>query len=131
MGGHSLGGAMAARYTYNNYSKLSGLILLASYPADNNDLSDKDIKVLSIYGGNDGITSLKKIDNSRDNLPDDTEYIEIKGGNHSQFGWYGFQDGDKKASISREKQQALIIDAIRKFLSDMTTGEDLGEDVEN
>ncbi len=119
IGGHSLGGAMAARYTYNNYSKLSGLILLASYPADNNDLSDKDIKVLSIYGGNDGITSLKKIDNSRDNLPDDTEYIEIKGGNHSQFGWYGFQDGDDEAGISREKQQSIIVDAIKQFLTDI------------
>ena len=32
IGGHSLGGAMAARYAYNNSKKLSGLILLASYP---------------------------------------------------------------------------------------------------
>jgi len=116
IGGHSLGGAMAARYTYNNPQKLSGLILLASYPAQNNDLSDMDIRVLSIYGSSDGITSQEKINNSKENLPDDTEWVEIKGGNHSQFGWYGFQDGDDEAQISREKQQSIIVDAITNFL---------------
>ena len=116
IGGHSLGGAMAARYAYNNYQKLSGLILLASYPAQNNDLSDMDIRVLSIYGSSDGITSQEKINNSKENLPDDTEWVEIKGGNHSQFGWYSFQDGDDEAQISRGKQQSIIVDAITNFL---------------
>jgi len=119
IGGHSLGGAMAARYAYNNSQKLSGLILLASYPPQNNDLSNMDIKVLSIYGSNDGITSLEKINNSKNNLPDDIEWIEIKGGNHSQFGWYGFQDGDDGAEISRETQQSIIVDSIRNFLSQL------------
>ena len=117
IGGHSLGGAMAARYAYHNIQKLSGLILLASYPAQNNDLSDKEINVLSIYSSNDGITSLDKINDSRDNLPDDTGWVEINGGNHSQFGWYGFQRGDNKAQISREKQQSIIVNSIKKFMS--------------
>ena len=90
--------------------------MLASYPAQNNDLSDMDIRVLSIYGSSDGITSQEKINNSKENLPDDTEWVEIKGGNHSQFGWYGFQDGDDEAQISREKQQSIIVDAITNFL---------------
>ena len=116
IGGHSLGGAMAARFAYNNYQKLTGLILLASYPAQNNDLSNKDLQVLSIYGDKDGITSLIKINDSKDYLPEDTQWVEIKGGNHSQFGWYGFQDGDNEAQISRKEQQALVVDAVRNFL---------------
>ncbi|MFW5980364.1 MAG: alpha/beta hydrolase [Halanaerobiales bacterium] len=94
-------------------------------------MTQKPIQVLSIYGGNDGITSLKKIDNSRDNLPDDTEYIEIKRVTTLSLAGMAFKMGIKKARISREKKQALIIDTVRKFLSDMTTGEDLEEDVEN
>jgi len=60
---------------------------------------------------------MEKINNSKDKLPDDTDWVEIKGGNHSQFGWYGFQDGDNEAEISREKQQSMIVDSINKFLS--------------
>ncbi len=116
MGGHSLGGAMAARYTYNNINKISGLILLASYPAENNDLSNKRVKVLSIYGDKDGITSMTKINESKEFLSQNTQWVKIEGGNHSQFGWYGFQSGDKQASISREKQQSVILNSIREFL---------------
>ena len=41
---------------------------------------------------------------SKENLPSDAKFIEIKGGNHSQFGDYGLQNGDEKASITEEKQ---------------------------
>ena len=34
LGGHSLGGAMAASYAAKNPAKLSGLILMAAYPAE-------------------------------------------------------------------------------------------------
>ena len=117
IGGHSLGGAMASRYTYYNTNKVSGLVLMASYPSENNDLSNKKIRTLSIYGTKDGITDIKKIKKSKEILPKNTTWIKIKGGNHSQFGWYGFQDGDKKASISRRKQQNIIVNDIINFLS--------------
>jgi len=116
IGGHSLGGAMASRYTANNLDKISGLILLASYLSQSDDLSDKDINVLSIYGNKDEIVSIDDINKSKEYLPDNTEYVEIDGGNHSQFGWYGFQDGDGKADISREKQQSLVLDYITDFI---------------
>ena len=37
-----------------------------------------------------------------------TEQI-IKGGNHSQFGSYGLQEGDGKASISAGEQRAQTV----------------------
>ncbi|WP_372862772.1 alpha/beta hydrolase, partial [Pseudoalteromonas sp.] len=37
IGGHSLGGAMAAEYAKNNVGHLDGLIMYASYPANNED----------------------------------------------------------------------------------------------
>ena len=40
IGGHSLGGAMAARYVQSEPDLFAGLILLASYPAESNNLSE-------------------------------------------------------------------------------------------
>jgi fermentation-respiration switch protein FrsA (DUF1100 family) len=105
IGGHSLGGSMAAQYTYDNPNKIKGLLLLASYPASSLDLSKQSISVLTIHGTNDGLVSSEQIDGSLKQLPSDTVRVEIVGGNHAQFGWYGEQSGDNPSSISREQQQ--------------------------
>ena len=74
----------------------------------NTDLSDKDIAVVSIYGDVDGVLDMEEYEASKSNLPADmTEHV-IKGGNHSQFGSYGLQEGDNKASITPEDIQAGI-----------------------
>lgn len=109
IGGHSLGGSMAARLVYKHSKQFDGLILWASYPAENNDLSDSSLPILSIYGELDGLATPEKIDQSQKLLPINTQWVKIEGGNHSQFGWYGFQQGDKEAEISRERQQEIII----------------------
>jgi pimeloyl-ACP methyl ester carboxylesterase len=49
VGGHSLGGAMAAEYVRANPEQVSGLVLWASYPGGNNDLSAADLPILSVY----------------------------------------------------------------------------------
>jgi len=38
-----------------------------------------------------------------------TQWVAIDGGDHAQFGWYGPQDGDQPATISREAQQAQVL----------------------
>ncbi len=110
---------MAVRYTKNNISIVSSLILLASYPAESDDLSNSNIDVLSIYATKDGFATTDKINKFSDLLPEDTIWKEIQGGNHSQFGYYGFQTGDNKADISREEQQIPIVTAIIEFLSNI------------
>jgi dienelactone hydrolase len=116
IGGHSLGGSMAALYADKHRDQINGLALLASYPASSNDLSDSTIKVTSIYGTQDGLATKDKIDASRGLLPADTTWISIEGGNHAQFGWYGDQPGDNPATISRQEQQAQIIQATLDLL---------------
>ena len=37
-------------------------------------------------------------------MPKNTEFIKIEGGNHSQFGDYGLQKGDNKATITKKEQ---------------------------
>jgi dienelactone hydrolase len=117
IGGHSLGGAMAARYAARNRDQVEGLILLASYPAGSDDLSQSDLVAISIYATQDGLTTLEDIENARMLLPPDALFFEIPGGNHAQFGDYGPQPGDREASIPVEEQQAMIIQAIVRVMA--------------
>ncbi len=116
IGGHSLGGAMAASFAFNNLEDINGLVLLASYPTDSNDLSGADINVLSIFGSEDGLVSAEEINHSNSLLPKNAIFIEIPGGNHAQMGWYGDQAGDGIALISRAEQQSVVQEALLKFL---------------
>ena len=108
IGGHSLGGVMAAKYAA--ISDFDGLFLLAAY--SNTDLSDKDIPVVSIYGDADSVLNMQDYSANKKNLPPDTVEYVIKGGNHSQFGSYGLQEGDGAAGISADEQRAQAVDTI-------------------
>jgi pimeloyl-ACP methyl ester carboxylesterase len=116
VGGHSLGGAMSARFAYQNPEAVQGLALWAAYPASTDDLSGYSLAVTSIYGTRDGLATEDKIAASRPLLPLDTTWVAIEGGNHTQFGWYGAQSGDNTATISREEQQRQIVAATLALL---------------
>lgn len=100
IGGHSLGGVMASKFASEN-SKIKGLALYASYPSGD-ELKDSDIEVVSIYGTEDGVADLEKVKDAT--LSKNSAFFEIKGGNHAQFGSYGEQEGDNKATISSKEQ---------------------------
>jgi pimeloyl-ACP methyl ester carboxylesterase len=119
IGGHSLGGAMAARFAYRQSSAVHGLVLWASYPAASDDLSARELAVVSIYGTRDGLATGEKIAASRPLLPAETCWVAIVGGNHAQFGWYGPQSADNPATISREAQQQEVIAATLALLTDL------------
>ena len=119
IGGHSLGGAMAANYAVNHLEQVQGLVLWAAYPASNDDLSSSDLRVVSIFGSLDGLATGKKIEASRPLLPADTTWVSIGGGNHAQFGWYGSQAGDNPAAISRPDQQAQVLAATLELLESL------------
>jgi pimeloyl-ACP methyl ester carboxylesterase len=118
VGGHSLGGAMAANYLYTHSDAAGGLVLWASYPASNNNLSDSGLKVLSVYGTLD-MSGMQPYDESRARLPADTTWVMIEGGNHAQFGDYGIQPGDNVATISAANQQAQAVTATVEFLDSL------------
>lgn len=111
--GHSLGGAMAATYVARHKNKFKGLVLLAAYSTD--DLKHSGVKVLSIYGSNDGVLNKEKYEKYKSNLPNNFEEKIIAGGNHCNFGSYGFQSGDNAASITAEKQKQDTADFIGDF----------------
>lgn len=115
IGGHSLGGAMAATYAAKHASvanggSIDGLILLGSYSTA--DLTSSGLKVLTVYGTCDGVLNRGRYDECRSNLPDDAVEVVIDGGCHSYFGDYGMQDGDGQPTITRGEQQTQTADAI-------------------
>lgn len=119
IGGHSLGGVMAARYVKDHPKEFDGLVFWASYPAGSWDLSDRDLPVMSIYGTLDGLAGVDDVTASKPNLPPDTRWVELEGGNHAQFGDYGPQRGDLPAAITAERQQQQVVDATVALLMDM------------
>jgi len=114
VGGHSLGGVMAARYASRNLDQVQGVAFLASYPADN--LSGTDLKGMQTYGSNDTVLSLDALEAATPQLPPGTIFQVIEGGNHSAFGDYPTQRGDGVAEISAEEQQAQTVDLIARLL---------------
>ncbi len=115
IGGHSLGGAMAAEFVKRNPEAVTGIALLAAYSAASTDLSALPIRALSVYGSEDSLTSSDVVEASLARLPTGTELLLIQGGNHAQFGHYGPQAGDGTATIEREEQQQRTAEAVLAF----------------
>ena len=114
VGGHSRGAAIASRFASLHGESFDGLVLIGtSHPKEEVfDLSNTDLSVTKVYATNDGLASVDEVEANAKYLPDDTRWRLIEGGNHSQFGYYGSQLGDNAATISRERQQELTVDAI-------------------
>jgi len=111
IGGHSLGGAMAADFAAEQGQDFDGVILLAAYPTK--DLGS--IPVLSVYGDRDGVLNRKKYRESLSYAEDLTEHV-IKGGNHAGFGDYGEQKGDNAREVTEEEQWQETVRYILDFL---------------
>lgn len=108
MMGHSLGGAMAASFSAAHDEEVDQLVLLAAYSTE--DLTEKEIDVFSFYGTEDKVLNMEKYEEYYGNLPDDVIEEVIEGANHANYGHYGVQDGDGKATITREEQQECVLD---------------------
>ncbi len=118
MAGHSLGGSMACSYLAENAGDFSGVILLASYSTA--DLSKLPLKVLSVYGSNDGVLNMEKYEEFKTNLPQDFSEKIIDGGCHAYFGAYGAQEGDNEPGITRDEQISITANAILDFTEGQT-----------
>ena len=114
VGGHSLGGSMAAQFIDSHPDAVEALVLWASYSAA--DLSSDDLTVLSAYGTLDaGVPNYTSPANLAKLGPGVTSAV-IDGGNHEQMGWYTGQPNDPPATISRADQQTQVVAATVRLL---------------
>lgn len=118
IGGHSLGGSMAAFYLEKAAGDYEGLILLGSYSTT--DLSDSGLDVLSVFGSEDKVMNRQKYDENKSNLPEDFTEVVISGGCHAYFGMYGAQDGDGTPAISNEDQIYMTAEYIAATIEPAT-----------
>ena len=121
LGGHSLGGAMAADFIYEHPDLISALILLAAYPQDSKPLNDYSGEVLAFFGTQDGLVNRYEVSKWRALLPAHSKVIMVTGGNHAQFGSYGPQKDDLTAEISGEAQQQFVREALLSELESKST----------
>ena len=113
IGGHSLGGSMAASHAAENDDMYDGLVLLASYSTA--DISESGMDVISVYGTEDHVMNPEKYENYFGNLPESTKEVIIEGGCHAYFGSYGPQEGDGVPTITVEEQTQETVDLLVEF----------------
>lgn len=116
LSGHSLGAALACRAAQSDPTRFIAMVLLGTTHPKSSSLSALTMPVTKVYASNDGVAPVDRILANRDLLPRHTKWIEIEGGNHSQFGHYGHQLLDGKATLDREAQQSLTRAAILEAL---------------
>lgn len=123
IGGHSLGGEVASYYTLKHDKEIKGLILLAAYPYGNSSYKNKDLKVVSLYGSEDKIANVRKIEQSKKYFDRNAVFEIINGGTHGAFGDYEKQKGDGELKITQDKQEDITVDYITAVLRGYKTSE--------
>jgi pimeloyl-ACP methyl ester carboxylesterase len=122
IGGHSVGGTMAAQYTSQHSDGIAGLVIWASYPADSADLSVLDMPMALIYGSLDPAANDEQVLPRRRLFPEDARFVRIAGGDRHQFGSYIVQPDERHATISRAAQHQQILAATLDVLQRAEAG---------
>lgn len=122
LGGHSRGAALSARFADRHGRELVGLLLIGTTHPRDQDLSSLTIPVLKISGSRDCVADAESSAANRSRLPPQTEWFSIEGANHAQFGYYGSQLGDCRATITRTDQQQQTLTAVVAWLTSVDDG---------
>ena len=95
---------------------LAGLVLIGTTHPRDVDLSALRQPVTKLAGTRDGLARRSAVEANRSKLPRSTRWVWIDGGNHSQFGWYGFQPGDRRATVSAAAQRDVMTREVLSML---------------
>lgn len=124
VGGHSLGGSMAAGHIGDAPEiDVVGLVLWGSYATESAGLAQRDdLHVLSVSAAQDGLSDPVTTAENRKNLPAEAVTHEIAGMNHAQFGAYGDQRGDGTARIGEAEARERLAETMLDFLDSAPEG---------
>jgi pimeloyl-ACP methyl ester carboxylesterase len=121
LAGHSKGGVVASTVASRKDPDLKGLFLIGTTHPRDVDLSGLNIPVTKIAGTRDGLARPADVRQNAPLMPPHTRWIWVEGGNHSQFGWYGFQPLDRRPLADAAEQRALMIDGLLDLLRGVAT----------
>jgi pimeloyl-ACP methyl ester carboxylesterase len=116
LAGHSKGGVVASTVASRQAPGTRGLILIGTTHPRDVDLNGLSIPVTKIAGTRDGLAKPAGVKRNASLLPPHTRWIWVEGGNHSQFGWYGFQPMDRRPQADEADQRALMINGVLETL---------------
>lgn len=118
LGGHSLGGLAIAMYGETHPE--DGLLFISSYPHKDGLVDKHPAPMMVVYASNDLLATEQDVNDAKAYMPETTEYFKIEGGNHAQMGFYGPQNRDGEATISREQQQQILVEKTMVLIQQMT-----------
>jgi len=114
VGGHAAGAITAADFA-DHSTRVAALVLYAAAP--DRRLQRTQLRVLSVSGSADALTTPESVAAARANLPLGTQHVVIEGAVHSFFGDYGDQPGDGPPTVTREQAQEQTRAATAAFLA--------------
>jgi len=117
LAGHSLGGAMAARFVRRHPGAVDALVLMGAFSAQGDDLSGTLLPTLVLAAEHDGLATLEEVRAGMARLPAGARLEVLEGAVHSFFGRYGPQRGDGIPTVTRGAAEARIVRAVEAFLA--------------
>lgn len=116
---HNTSGEVAAKAAAGN-KKIGGVVFLGAYPIGE-DLRLINEPVLTIWGTNDGVIDFSKFTAYKSSLPKSAQFVEIVGGNNTNFADVEIISNDNKARISTSGQQDRAVRSIEQFITRTST----------
>ena len=89
---------------------------MGTYPL-NDELKLINEPVLTIWGTNDGVLDFSKFSSYKSNLPASAEFMEIVGGNNTNFADVDKITGDREARTGTSIQQDMSAKRIDRFIT--------------
>lgn len=109
------GSTQSAISQASNNKNIKGVILLGDFPRSD-DLNLINKPMLSVWGTKDGFFDLAKFEESHKNLPKNSYFYEIEGGNNTNFANISKLKGDNDAIISADFQKSSTAKKIDEFI---------------
>jgi pimeloyl-ACP methyl ester carboxylesterase len=114
--GHSMGGMASLELLSQHNIKARAVALWATAMPSN--YSSVGVPILFIWGDTDGLLPAERFRRSKQNLPDDVEYIILEGANHKNFAMYSHQFFDNEATIDWMEQIDFANKATATFFAE-------------
>jgi hypothetical protein len=119
--GHSLGGAMAARFTHRHPDLVQGLVIWDSYPPESASLADYPRPVWHVHRATLQGDPPASFTAHRHLYPPESRWVPIRGGIHMYFGAFGPGGYVEEWAprISRDEQHDRVVAATLEALAQM------------
>lgn len=126
VGGHSLGGAMAARFVARHPGRMAGLLLWDAYPAPEDDLARATLPVLQLHREEPGGDAPAAYRESAALLPAQAVRLGLPGASHMNYGHFviaprvrAMPGSMAVATIPVGLQHRLVVEATLAFLGEV------------